>query len=95
MPFYDYMCEMCDEIWEEDLPMGFRGLVTCPICKSGHSKRLVLSAPATVLNWWNARASSDTDGITKRYRPRVDSKMTTKRDRRRRGKQKEMAHEYD
>ena len=94
MPLYDYRCEECDEIWEKDLPMNYRGFVTCPTCLSGRTRRIILSAPATVLNWWNASASDDTDGIMQRFRPRVDSKIATKKDKRRRSN-KEMAHEHN
>jgi putative FmdB family regulatory protein len=99
MPQYDYMCTECDELWIEDLPMKFRGFVTCPICGTGRTKRIILEAPAMTLNWWNARASADTDGITKRFRSKsVNKKARQKakyRRERRRRKDKEMAHGYN
>jgi len=89
MPLYDYRCRVCSEIWEEDLPMKFRGFVTCPICQSGNTQRIHLQAPATVLNWWDAGSSSDTGGITDRYRPRVDNK---KFEAKRRHRKKELTY---
>lgn len=74
MPYYDYICEMCTETFEMKLPLAYKGPVTCPVCGTGETKRILLEVPATVLNWWNSAASSDTSGITQRFRGGVKNK---------------------
>ena len=91
MPLYDYRCEVCAEVWEENLPMKFRGFVTCPVCQTGRTQRIHLQAPATVMNWWDASSSMDASGIRERFRPRADNKKSKVKTVRRHRK-KEMAY---
>ncbi|MHC4542928.1 MAG: FmdB family zinc ribbon protein [Planctomycetota bacterium] len=78
MPYYDYMCNRCLEIWETKLPMGFKGLVTCPVCKTGETNRVTLQVPATVLNWMNP-SSVDASGISRRFRGTAKSRRSRQR----------------
>lgn len=78
MPRHDFRCEKCAEVFEHQ-KAGSDEFVVCPICGSGLTHKVYLQAPATVMKWWDAKASSDSSGIGDRFRPRVDSKIHRRR----------------
>jgi putative FmdB family regulatory protein len=88
MTLRDYRCNTCAEIFEEDVPMGTKPLVTCPICSSGDVKRFMIEISATVQAWWNAGASSDVGDIRQRYKSPVRSKFRDRAGRRYREKER-------
>lgn len=73
MTLRDYRCDTCAEIFEKNVPMGAKPLVTCPVCGSGDVKRFMIEISATVQKWWNAAASSDAGDIRKRFKGPVRS----------------------
>jgi putative FmdB family regulatory protein len=76
MPAYDYRCRECGEVFVDEHPMEYNGPVICPVCCTGRTQRIFLQCPATVLNWWNAAASSDAGDIDKRFRPSSRNKLS-------------------
>jgi len=70
MAAYDYQCEDCWEIFEEEHPMsGPEYAVQCPVCQSGRVHKIFLSTPATRVAWRDPRSSSDASGLVPKYRP--------------------------
>jgi putative FmdB family regulatory protein len=41
MPFYDYTCEACGEVWEEFQPITATPHTLCPVCGAEKAKRLI------------------------------------------------------
>jgi putative FmdB family regulatory protein len=73
MPRYDYICTECTEIFEARHSMDSKAPVMCPVCKTGLTRRIILSMPATQYNWWNASASEDASGVSKRFRAATEN----------------------
>ncbi len=88
MPWYDYQCDICTEIFEIEHPMEFTGAVLCPTCESGDVHKLILSCAAIKVRWRDPRSSSDVDGLVPKYMHAV-----TKRPQRERPK--ETAHDLE
>lgn len=56
---YDYQCEECAEIFEEEHSMTYDGPVECPICGTYLTHKIVLSVPGIYVYWKDARSSSE------------------------------------
>ncbi len=80
--FEDYRCEECVEVFEINYQKadGSPDIVTCPVCGSGLTRRL-MTMPSVTLDWWNAAASSDSSGIHKRHRPASKPRRARERSR--------------
>jgi putative FmdB family regulatory protein len=82
MIVYDYRCEECAEIFEQDFKSrdDYRKTVavTCPTCGSGLTRRIV-SAPAVSIWWKNAAAAPDAWSMRPRFHPATRSKALSGR----------------
>ena len=76
MPRYDYLCDLCGELFEVQHPMeGPReGYVPCPVCKTGRTHKIFIQAPAMKIWWKDARSSSDASGLCPRFMPSVKAR---------------------
>ena len=59
MVLYDYRCDECEHTFEARRSLGDKSPQLCPSCDSSNTRRSI-GMPAVHLNWWNARASSQT-----------------------------------
>jgi len=64
---YDYRCNDCNRIWEQRWPMHEKTNPSC-ICGSSNVTKLIVAAPASVLDW----KDSDSVHLSKRFRPRTE-----------------------
>lgn len=67
MPFYDYQCNTCAEIFEEEHPMNLEGVALCPVCEGGDTHKVFLSCPAVKVAWRDPRSSSDVAGLQPKF----------------------------
>lgn len=65
-PIYDYRCLDCNRAWEQRWPMHETTNPSCT-CGSSNVAKLVVAAPASVLDW----KDSDSVHLSKRFRPRT------------------------
>lgn len=59
MPFYDYQCEQCAEIFEMEHSMTYEGPVECPVCKTSLTHKIFLETPGIWIYWKDAGSSSE------------------------------------
>lgn len=79
MPYYDYRCELCTEIFEASHPMEGPSpgtVVKCPVCGTGRVRRIFISVPAMKIWYRNAAASSDAESMRPRFYQSVTRKKT-------------------
>lgn len=67
MPYYDYHCNICAEVFEEEHPMDFVGIVICPACDGGDTNKIFLSCAAIRIAWQDPRSSSDVSGLQPKF----------------------------
>jgi putative FmdB family regulatory protein len=77
MPYYDYHCEQCGELFEAE--HGMEGPdplhpVICPVCRTGDVNKVILSAPAVRIWFKNPRLATHPDEKTPKYMPPVLAK---------------------
>ena len=59
MARYDYQCDECSEIFEEEHPMSYEGPVICPVCGTGLTHKVIIQTPGIWVYWKDARSSSN------------------------------------
>ncbi len=59
MPWYDYECDECAEVFDKRHSMTFEEAVECPICKTHMTHKIILEAPGIWIYWKDARSSSE------------------------------------
>lgn len=68
MPAYDYICNDCTEIFERKHSMLFEGTVQCPVCSSGRTRKIVMSAPALRIWFKDASSSTSCESLRPKFR---------------------------
>jgi len=59
MAKYDYQCEECAEVFEDEHPMTFEGPVECPVCGTSLTHKIILEFPGVHIYWKDAASSSE------------------------------------
>jgi putative FmdB family regulatory protein len=67
MVIYDFQCGVCQQYFEARRAMDSSTAPTCTHCGSKDTTKVILGAPASVLNW----RDSDSVHQSKRFRSRV------------------------
>lgn len=83
MARYDYICELCTEIFETEHPMTGpppSRPVKCPVCGTGHVHKIIISTPAIKIWWRNARASEDAGSMAPKFLESVTRKGEDKQE---------------
>lgn len=77
MPIYDYRCDKCEQLWEENLSMGDRDKPCkkkCPFCEEkGHVKKHVGGFPSMAVDT-TMNANTKTGGRWNEIMNRIQSK---------------------
>jgi len=73
-PAYDYICHDCAEIFETNHSMQFAGVVQCPVCSSGRTRKIVLSSPALSIWFKDARSSTSCESLRPKFRGAIHRK---------------------
>lgn len=91
MPMYDYYCEKCSKLWEENLPMSKRNLPCkspCPICKEdGGVKKNITGFPGVNVDTtltpdkatggkWSEITNKIKSGLPERYAKNIKDDMS-------------------
>ena len=76
---HDYLCSRCDEMFTVHYSRDKKPFaVTCPICASGETSKIIC-APAIKVRWRDARSASDSSQMKPKYKSPVKNRAITRR----------------